>query len=109
MTRATPEFSIEPLQQTHSLEGFDCGQETLNDWLRRFAWTNQKADSTRTYVAVRNQSVAGYYALTTGSVHRHESPRRIAQGLAGHPIGVVLLARLAVDRECQGFGLGKAL
>jgi GNAT superfamily N-acetyltransferase len=47
--------------------------------------------------------------LTTGSVHKHESPLRIAKGLANHPIGVVLLARLAVDRTQQGKGLGKAL
>ena len=53
--------------------------------------------------------VAGYYALTTGSVHKHESPQRIAKGLANHPIGVVLLARLAVDQSQQGKGLGKAL
>lgn len=53
--------------------------------------------------------VIGYYALTTGSVHQHESPQRIAKGLANHPIGVVLLARLAVDRSQQGKGLGKAL
>ena len=53
--------------------------------------------------------VVGYYALATGSVLKHESPRRIAKGLANHPIGVVLLARLAVDRTHQGKGLGKAL
>jgi hypothetical protein len=33
-------------------------------------------------VALGGNSVAGYYALTTGSVHKHESPRRIAKGLA---------------------------
>lgn len=51
----------------------------------------------------------GYYALTAGSVHKHESPQRIARGLANHPVGVVLLARLAVDVSEQGKGLGKAL
>ncbi len=53
--------------------------------------------------------MVGYYALTAGSVHKHESPERIAKGLANHPIGVVLLARLAVDVGEQGKGLGKAL
>ena len=36
-------------------------------------------------------------------------PIRIAKGLAKHPIGVILLARLAVDKQEQGTGLGKAL
>lgn len=53
--------------------------------------------------------VVGYYALTTGSVQKHESPERIAKGLANHPVGVVLLARLAVDHTQHGKGLGKAL
>jgi GNAT superfamily N-acetyltransferase len=48
-------------------------------------------------------------ALTAGSVHKHESPERIAKGLAIHPVGVVVLARLAVDRSDHGKGLGKAL
>ena len=39
----------------------------------------------------------------------HENAQRIAKGLAHHPIGVVLLARLAVDQSQQGKGLGKAL
>jgi predicted N-acetyltransferase YhbS len=34
---------------------------------------------------------------------------RIAKGLAKHPIGVILLARLAVDLSERGAGLGKAL
>ena len=60
-------------------------------------------------MALAGNLVAGYYALTTGSIHKHESPERIAKGLANHPIGIVLLARLAVDRNHQGKGLGKAL
>ena len=110
MTAATnPEFFIEKLAREHDLSGFDCANPTLNDWLRKFAWTNQQADSAKTYVALDGNRVVGYYALTTGSVHRHETPQRIAKGLANHPIGVVLLARLAVDRTQQGKGLGKAL
>src|SRR6185437_9378774 len=53
--------------------------------------------------------VVGYYSLTTGSVHKRESPDRIAKGLANHPIGIVILARLAVDSSQRGKGLGKAL
>ncbi len=104
-----PEFVIEKLTREQDLSGFDCANSTLNDWLRKFAWTNQQADSAKTYVALDGNRVVGYYALTTGSVHRHESPQRIAKGLANHPIGVVLLARLAVDRTQQGKGVGKAL
>jgi GNAT superfamily N-acetyltransferase len=53
--------------------------------------------------------VVGYYSLSAGSVRKEESPARIAKGLASHPIGVILLARLAVDGSERGAGLGKAL
>ena len=104
-----PDFLIEKLSREHDLSVFDCGNPALNVWLQRYAWTNQQADSARTYVALEGDRVVGYYALTTGSVHKHESPQRIAKGLANHPIGIVLLARLAVDRTQQGRGLGKGL
>ena len=81
----------------------------MTTWLRRFAWPNQQADSSKTYVAVRENRVVGYYALTAGSVQRQESPERIARGLPNHPVGVILLARLAVDLTERGKGLGKAL
>ena len=107
---AKPEFVIDKLSREHDLSAFDCANTTLNDWLRKFAWTNQQADSAKTYVALDGNRVIGYYALTTGSVHKHESPQRIAKGLSNRPIGVVLLARLAVDQSQQGKkGLGKAL
>jgi GNAT superfamily N-acetyltransferase len=102
-------FLIEKLRHEHDWTSFDCGNATLNSWLQKYAWTNQQADSAKTYVSTEGDRIAGYYSLTTGSVHKHESPQRIAKGLANHPIGVVLLARLAVDKTQQGNGLGKAL
>lgn len=105
----SPAFEIAKLRREHDFTEFDCGNATLNTWLRKYAWTNQQADSAKTYVALAGNLVTGYYALTTGSVHKHESPERISKGLAAHPIGIVLLARLAVDRRQQGKGLGKAL
>ena len=107
--RPLPEFQIEKLRREHDLSTFDCGNPALTAWLQKFAWANQQADSAKTYVAVGQNHVAGYYALTAGSVHKNESPERIAKGLANHPVGVVLLARLAVDTNEQGKGLGKGL
>jgi predicted N-acetyltransferase YhbS len=57
----------------------------------------------------RADRVVGYYSLSAGSVRKEESPARIAKGLAKHPIGVILLARLAVERTEHGAGLGKTL
>lgn len=104
-----PPSHIEKLTKDHEVSSFDCGKPSLNDWLRRFALTNQQSDSARTYVLQRAGRVVGYYSLSAGSVRKEESPARIAKGLAKHPIGVILLARLAVDRSEHGAGLGKTL
>ena len=105
----SPTFEIHKLSREHDLGQFDSGDQTLNKWLVKYAWANQQSDSARTYVAVEGNRAVGYYSLTTGSIHKCESPDRVAKGLASHPIGIVLLARLAVDQSHQGKGLGKAL
>lgn len=104
-----PLSAIEKLERHHEVSSFDCGRESLNQWLRRFALTNQQNDSARTYVVLRGARVVGYYSLSPGSARREESPERVAKGLAKHPVGVILLARLAVDLSERGKGLGKTL
>jgi len=76
---------------------------------KRFALANQRNESARTYAVHRNGAVVGYYSISAGSVSIEDSPARIAKGLARHPIPVILLARLAIDKGEQGTGLGKAL
>src|SRR5206468_11500656 len=53
--------------------------------------------------------VVSYYTLAAASVRREETPARVAKGLAAHPVPVILLARLAVDRSEKGAGLGTGL
>ncbi len=101
---------VELLTRSHDIQGFDCGKhESLNDWLKRYAMLNQLSDAARTYVVHRANRVIGYYSLAPGSVAKREAPERIAKGLGNYPIGVILLARLAIDQTEQGSGLGKAL
>jgi GNAT superfamily N-acetyltransferase len=105
-----PLSKVEAISESHDVSRFYWGaHQSLNDWLKRFALANQKNESARTYVVHRNRAVVGYYSISAGSVSIEESPARIAKGLARHPIPVILLARLAVDKGEQGTGLGKAL
>ncbi len=99
----------EKLARHHELKSFTSGVESLDNWLKRFARINQQSDPTATYVAHRGSRVAGYYSLTAGSVNRTDATARIARGAPNQPIGVVLLARLAVDESERGKGLGGAL
>ena len=99
----------EKLSPDHVVAGFDCGVAALNDWLLRFARTNQAAGTSQTYVVHRSGRVVGYYAIAAASVHRDDSPERVVKGLSRHPVPVAVIARLAVDRSEHGKGLGAAL
>lgn len=90
-------------------EQFDCDQPALNQFLLRYALVNQKANSAQTYVCCHGDEVAGFYSLVVGSVDPDDAPARVLEGLARHPVPVMILARLAVDLGHQGKGLGKAL
>jgi GNAT superfamily N-acetyltransferase len=98
-----------PLEKGHDLSRLDCGAQSLNDYLRKYAYLNHQNRSARTYVAARGDWVVGYYTLAAGSVSREETPQRVGQGLARYPVSITLLARLAVDLGEQGRGLGAAL
>jgi GNAT superfamily N-acetyltransferase len=100
---------IRKLIAADSVESFDCGQPALNQFLQRYAWVNQKANSAQTYVCCKDSDVVGFYSLTVGSADTPEVPLRVAKGLARHPVPVMILARLAVDQAHQGKGLGRAL
>jgi predicted N-acetyltransferase YhbS len=108
-TEKLPLASPIPLDATHDLSAFDCEVPALNSYLKKFALQNQRSQSARTYVATRGESVVGYYTLAAASVRREEAPSRVAKGLAAHPVPVILLARLAVDINEKGKGLGRGL
>jgi ribosomal protein S18 acetylase RimI-like enzyme len=101
-----------PINAEHRLERFDCGKPALDEWLKAHALDNQEKAS-RTYVLVSQAGedagqVIAYYALAYGSVVRAEVPRKIRQGLP-NPVPVMVLGRLAVDRNHGGRGIGPSL
>ena len=111
MTAENQSFSaVQKLDASHDVDAFDCGKEPLDRFLQRHALINQKAGSAQTYVVCRGeQRVVGYYSLAVGAVEHADAPCRVGKGLARHPIPVMLLARLAIDRSEHRKGLGKAL
>lgn len=101
---------VHRLREDHDVEGFSCGREELDSWLRAHALDSERRDIARTFVVCRgDRRVVGYYSLTMGSVRMAEAPRKLVRGLPGYPIGMVLLARLAIHRKEQGTGLGAEL
>jgi len=100
---------VRKLLATDQVDAFDCGHAALNQFLQRYAPVNQKTNSAQTYVCCHEDVVVGFYSLAVGSVDPEAAPSRVMKGLAGHPVPVMILARLAVDKEHQRKGLGQAL
>jgi GNAT superfamily N-acetyltransferase len=100
---------IEKLRRDHPVDSFDCGQEALNQWLRKHALQNQGAGSAQTYVGLDGDTLIGYYSLAVGQIEYKDAPERLRKGLAHHLVPIMLLARLAVDKNWQKKGVGRAL
>jgi GNAT superfamily N-acetyltransferase len=100
----------ELLAGEHLLEGFDCGSRALNNWLVHRALRNQSSGTSRTWVVIEVETgeVVAFYASSTASILRSSAPKRIGRNQP-EEIPAILLARMGVDSEHQGRGLGAAL
>lgn len=99
----------EPLSIGHRIDAFDCGEPVLDEWLRKRALGNQSSGASRTFVvADASGRVMGYYALAAGAV-AHETATSAVRRNMPDPVPVLVLGRLAVDRQAQGIKLGASL
>ena len=98
----------EPLTVDHAVGGFDSGVQSLDVWLRRRALQNQASGASRTFVSCDAIRVVAYYALAASAVAPDAATGRFRRNMPD-PVPVALLARLAVSRDQQGRGLGRAM
>jgi len=98
------------IDANHDLSDFDSGEESLDLWLRKRSLRNEQDGASRTYVVCEPDTnrVIAYYSLATGAVSRSQAAGRIKRNMP-EPIPVMVLGRLAIDREWQGRGLGRHL
>jgi hypothetical protein len=89
----------QPLAAAHLLDGFLCGEASLDGWLKRRALANQMSGATRTFVvADQDGRVYGYYAMAAGAVSHQMATSGVRRNMP-EPIPVMVLARLAVDHR----------
>jgi hypothetical protein len=107
-----PAWHEEPIEKRHNRDAFDCGEEALNEFLQRYARKNHELGGAKTFLAISdadNKSVLGYYSLCPASVEYARTPEVLRRGLARYDVPGFRLARLAVDCQTQGKGLGGQL
>lgn len=107
-----PAWHEEAIGKQHKREAFDCGDDALNEFLRRYARQTHDLGGAKTFVAVPDDDptrILGFYSISPASVEFARTPEVIRRGLARHDVPVFRLGRLAVDRSMQRQGLGGQL
>lgn len=97
-----------PLSPDHRLDDFACGVDSLDDWLKRRARSNQVSGASRTYVVAEGTQVVGYYCLASGALALNDVPALVRRNMPD-PMPIVVLGRLAIHQAWQGRGVGVAL
>jgi len=108
----------ESIQDYHQLESFCSGEPSLDNWLQQRALKNEILGASRTFVvsiieeegntAGNKKVVVGFYALSAGSVAHSQVSSKTKRNMP-NPLPVLVLGRLAVDNQSQGYGLGASL
>lgn len=103
---------FEPLDRHHDRKGFRCGETALESYLHTTARQHAEKGISRTFVAVdvtRPARVIGYFTLTVAEIDHALLPSVQKRRLPDSVLPVIKLARLAVDHDYQGTGLGGVL
>ena len=73
-------YSIpQSISPDHCVEDFDCGEETLNTWLKKKALKNEINNNSRTTVICVENKVVAYYSICTGCVYHKDLLRKYKQ------------------------------
>ena len=104
------------MQRHHDRKGLHCGEPALDVYLHATARQHAEKGISRTFVAVdvarpisRATRIVGYFTLTVAEIDHALLPAAQKRRLPGAHLPVVKLARLAVDQDWQGQGMGGVL
>lgn len=104
---------IELLAKAHDRDGFDCGSEPLNLFLKQTARQHAERGISRTFVLVDEAAIApkpiiGFFSLNICQIKSESLTPQEAKKLP-RDVAAVRLGRLAVSRANQRQGIGKVL
>jgi len=107
-----PPWHEEAISKTHDRKAFDCGNDQMNDFLRRYARQGHELGSAKTFLAIDDNNptkILGFYSLAPAALAYARLPEILRHGLARHDVPGFRLARLATHVGLQGQGLGGQL
>ena len=101
-------LKIETLSRDHDRSGFDCGNDALNQYLRKIARQHLNKGISRTFVLVDDDmptEILGFFTLASCEIFVEKLPHKYAKKYPSKA-SAAKLARLAVAKDRQRQGLG---
>lgn len=97
----------------HDRDAFSCGVDSLDRYVRSQAGQDVRRRANGVFILVAAdavETVLGYYTLCATSLQQGDVPAAARKHVPRYPlVSATLLARLAIARTRQGFGLGALL
>lgn len=113
MAARRPDLRIEALAPHHDREGFTCGVDSLDLYLRTQAGQDVRRRANGVFVLVEPEQpdvILGYYTLCATSLAPGEVPAAARKHIPRYPlVSATLIGRLAVTAMRQGERLGALL
>ncbi len=102
-----------PIEKKYQKTHFDCGYESLNSYLNKYARQNHIKGIAKTFVALsankEDLKIKGYYTISASIIEFQSLPENYQKRLPNYPIPTLLIGKLAVDNNSKGQGLGTEL
>jgi GNAT superfamily N-acetyltransferase len=107
------DLRVEPLGPHHDREGFSCGIDSLDRYLRRQAGQDIRRRSAGVFVLAAHANpgvILGYYTLSQANIAQGDIPASARKHIPRYPlVGATLIGQLAVSEARQGERLGAVL
>lgn len=109
-------YYFETLHENHDLNDFDCGDEDLNEFLKKDALNQQKENLNITKLAIYNGKIIGFASILTDTLQlKNIKDEKLQFKIKGklninsknRGISAVKIGRFAIDERYSSKGLGK--
>jgi GNAT superfamily N-acetyltransferase len=106
-------YRLEPLGRHHHREGFTCGVESLDRYLKTLASQDMRRKANAVFVLVSGGTpsrIAGYFTLCAYGLSPGAIPEAAQKYIPRYPVvSATLIGRLTISKDTQGMGLGSVL